>query len=600
MGGGHGKQQPKAAARQEKTLTINVKELDAEVLGTEEKRANTSPVTSSERTFFGHGAEQTIAQELGFDFDALKEHAKAFFRRINTPLLSGDALSVFKTSILKIRNVDHINLQPHHLSQSVKAIYLQRVLPVDCLIALEDCLREGMVLGNTQVIIKEVSQTHALELPALATSRRQLHHSLPHALEIEKRTMRALKARGIWQDDTETHQFLRDITSCIAVLHDYVQKNNENADSAYESNEEATAAFVCEQLLKGLRIPLGGVTASHEQNNVRKLIQLMTHQMIVGGTTVLMGDFSGEVVPKSMDLIDLQPILEEVKNNIDFERAHDPSNQTLIDEITQVAKELGKHDKMPGAVLINVIDQARDQALATMPLVRKHCHGMQMISAFFESIFTHYFSEMVLRPYYTAEDEALFGSEEAFFVAVNQQAFFTSFIPHLSMPPEFLPEGNHDQVNLYAFIAACRQQYSDASDDFAQFFDDAFEQYGIADIVSRRFFSSGGIAFEGKFIESQIAPLERRAAELKAEGMSDAMVQALVDPRVPRIDKMNLTALKTFYDSCKRVVLKADEDLIKNLMMGVVLQAGQLLAEQLQVEHTAELRQEEWEISGYR
>ncbi|MCH9757263.1 MAG: hypothetical protein K0U37_08765 [Gammaproteobacteria bacterium] len=604
----------------------------------------TTPTSSNRQVFFGGRLGEALAEELGFEFRALKLHAKAFLEHINMPPVSekelqdlkvrgevpvddtqyqaacaeikqyehessaeamakyGEAFNVisehketleaaaaYQAGLVSLekyrkmltalkewvaaRRAEGINLQPKHLNAAVRSIELQRALPERCSILFETYLDLGVIPVNFEEVIHDVSNTNALKLPDLAKLRRQLHHSLPHALEIEHRTMRLLKELGIWQADTERDKFLLSITSCIVLLHDYVQKISDK--SQYESNEEATAAQVSDWLVSVLGIP--ETNASSAQDNVKKIIELMAHRMIVGGTTVL---FDSNMTT-SIDLIDFIPVLEKsMTENAGI--IVDSSNQTLLHELNNVSKAIGVNDKTPGAVLVNMVEQARDVSLATVPLVQANCpHGASRLKAFFSSTyFTPYYDdEALLRTYYTEKDAELCGDENGFFKAVNQQTFCTHIAPHISMPAEFLAADNENQIKLYQFIDRCRESYSTLPDatEFSAVFEAAFEECNMMTVLHNVFFT--GIKRERSFSATQIGPLETRESDLRSEGVDTSEVHRFVDATVPLKDGANLTGLKTFFDTSSPVNQKA---LCKELLMAVVLQAGQVLAVRLQ------------------
>ncbi len=566
--------------------------------------------------FFPAKTGKAFAEELGFNFDKLETHAKAFFHRLMLPPTEqealnrySEALDIFKNAILAIRDKLDIpakntqKLLPHHLSQTIKIIQLQNELPINCAMLLDDYLRAAIIPGDFARRFREVAHEHAQELPSLAKEHKQFHHNEPHARKLQKDTDLELGAMGLWQNNTngleDRHQqrdeFLRETTLFIAVLHDYIQKNERNPDALYASNEEATAEKVYAWLLEALEIPFEDTRATLEQNNIKSLLKLMCYQLIPGGTTVLLGDLmanlqEGERV-ESMDLIELQPIVEEVLQETGaciFPASH---NEILIHEIQQAAKVMAKNDKTPGAGLIHAVNQVRaidsegNQSLATMPLVEKYCDGASMLHGFFEHYFKPYFPDEVLRLYYTSEDEALFGSEEAFFQAVNQQTFFTSFTPHWFMPPEFIPDSRAEQANaLQDFIVLCREQYlvCQTPEAFTEFFNTAFLTYHINEIMEQVFFSPGAIAFEGKFIDSQRNPLVRRVSELRHAGFDDTLIQGLVDPSVPETDKKNLIQLNHFCEEMNTILPGSDVGLTKEIMMGAIFSEGQLLAYEAQ------------------
>ncbi|MDF1677074.1 MAG: hypothetical protein P1U32_00055 [Legionellaceae bacterium] len=580
------------------------------------------------RRFFGSPSAEGFAEELGFRFDALKAHGKAFFKSIMSlpereELLPQHeaALAQFRNAILEIRSqIDAPEKQvqkllPHHLNQVVHIIQLKNALPNDCASLLDDYLRAGLIPSNFSEKIMAMTHRGAAKIPQFARERRQFHHDVPHAVRLKLDVQREIEALNIWQNDTHDEgrhpkrdAFLREVTFSIAMLHDYYQKNEKKPGSQAESAEEATAEQVYEWLLEALDIPLSDAEASPGQNTIKKLLKLMCYQQIVGGTTVLLGDFMAKLRPDeavaSLNLMALEPIVERVLLGTGggvLSRTR-ISNARLMAEIDEVAEVLSKNDKVPGAALVHTLNQVRKEGFATVPLLETYYGGMPMLRSFFEHYYTPYFSDDVLRPYYTAEDAENFGSEAAFFEAVNQQNFFTHFTPHWFMPLEFIPEENAAEARLIAdFIALCRREYLVCKTPaaFNRVFDAAFERCNIAEMIATRFFREGSIAFERKFIDSQKKALEQRAHVLKNAGVSPAVIQLVVDPNVSDTDNRNIAQLARFYHEMKPIV--NEKDIIKELMMAAIFSEGQLMAYKLGLDASqqAELDAEKDEVIRY-
>lgn len=462
------------------------------------------------------------------------------------------ALRALKALILKLRINDKISLKSHHIEKAFKIIQLERKLPHGVLNNL------SALPVNFETIIQGVSDKLALELLVLSKQNKQLHHGLPHALEVEKRTMCVLREEKIWQTDTVPDRFLRAVTACLVRLNDYVQKDKNN------DNEAKTAASVANALVRALCL---------EKNNVEQIIQWMSYQIIVGGTLPLMS------VSGAMDLIDFQLELETI--------VPEPVNQLnrrLIVEMKQVAKIVGENDKTPGAVLVNVLNQTRDKTLATLDLIKKHTDGSEILQVFFDAKLKAYYSDNRLRRHCTADDLTMFGSEKRFFAAVNQQAFLTSIIPHLSMPPEYFQADDINQNKLYRFIEVCRTAYpkSFASGVFARVFNLAFEKYSIDSVIKEMFFDSYAMNRERVFLEGQMKLLRRRESKAPRMGLSFASA------KIPGVDSVNLQALQIFYAAHP----SRQTALVKALMMAVVLQEGQILAYHLQHINIDEVKKE--------
>lgn len=508
--------------------------------------------------FYRSSRLDALKAVLPFDWAELSREAQCFFHTIS----NNDSIPKSILDFLTALNIKHISLKSYHVNQAIQILHFKEALPDDCFLKLDAYLASSDCPFSVDVIerFQQFRMDHCPELLVQAAEHGLLHHSLPHALEIEKRTMRGLKALNIWQEETKSHVFLRHLACVIALFHDYVQKNEKNEASQFSSNEEATAFFVFQWILEVLKIDI-------EQEVIKPLIQLMVYEIIVGGTTFIMSAFSTGEAPQSIDLLDLQNCFSQAKpiGSVTL------SNQLLIADIYRVAELVGAYDKTPGACLVSVIEQVRYQQLASDPVFSHLLTQTMVLDRYFRTSFQIYYPDEKLALYYTNEDKESIGDLRAFGISVNRQAFFVNFVPHFSMPPEFCKHDDVNQKNLYAFIKQCRENYHNYFRDitgYQRLFDESFERYEILLVVEQLFFNDRTLKNEIAFIDSQIHLLKQKCTESSTYDLFDASI--------PETDKCNLRSLHAYYHAlCDHTEKK---NLIKALLWHVVLQEGQMLA----------------------
>ncbi|MDF1683064.1 MAG: hypothetical protein P1U36_00250 [Legionellaceae bacterium] len=455
--------------------------------------------------------------------------------------------------------------QVNAVSRSIKQ---QRTLPEDCLILLDRYL--AGLPSDFDVIerINAVSDEHAHDLSVSAEEHQLVHHDLPHALEIEWRTMNMLKKLKMWQSQTPRDAFFRATIACMVRLHDHEQKN-QRLDT---SNEEITAERVITWLNTALNLSDDRARISPEETAVKQIIQFMAHRIIVCGTTMIYSQ------KRTMDLIELLFVLEKAADDVQFSLALE-SNQRLIEGINITTILVGSNDKNPGASLWNALMQLRKPSMATLSLIKHYYQEVSVLDSFFSSTqFKAYYDLDRLRAYYHTEGFADDYDERGFFEAVNKQAFLIMVVPHICMRPEFLETTAPYRVKLRAFIQLCRSKLALDPEVFKTEFEDGFIAYDVENIVNTLFFEQ--ISSEVAFSHSQEGGLTEMAeTNLPGMGIERAdVIYSLIDPSVPLQDARHLKALKIFFDGL------ASEDkiiLCKELMMTVVCQAGAMKALEL-------------------
>ncbi|MDX2346000.1 MAG: hypothetical protein QNK11_03905 [Legionella sp.] len=489
------------------------------------------------KSIFGDSEEHIEAYQLAlaldFDWGDLKASAKKFLEKISNPVFE-TGLTNFKRKIAQKR-ASGINLESKHLNAVTTTIEWEEKLSENCLNELNLYLANKTIPYDFDEKINNLSRQCGRDISARAEKSLLLHHALPHAFEVKERTLNMIKALNVWQADTNRDKFLRELTGCIAFLHDYEQRNK---SVMYESNEEATVEPVAAKLCEALGIS--------EKKPIRQLIYYMSHQVIVPGTTFLVG----KGMQAAMDLRELHLAAKEsTQSQISSGNSRRLSNQVFIADLCMVTQAIGVNDKQPAAVLLNVRAQADNPALETLALIKAHCSDVSRLCCFFSE------KDKENTPWFTSyyPDEKLY---------INAQAFLMAMPPHLCMPSEFMSEGEPMRKDYYRFLQVCRESYAASQSDFSIIFEQAFQNYNMEAVMQAVLFNHNRIAAEKLFSATQIQILK----------LND---ERFVDASVPRTDMKNLDGLKAFYDASSKDEKTA---LLKELIMGVVLQAGQMLA----------------------
>lgn len=450
-----------------------------------------------------------------------------------------DKSSLFSMSISK-PYIDTVN----------KSLRQQHALPEDCLRLLDSYLATLPEDFNFAAKINAVSDQHAHDLSVSADMHQFAHHDLPHALEIEWRTMNALKYLGLWQTETRRDAFFRASIACMVRLHDHEQIHQ------HLSPEEITAKRIITWLNSALNLPT-------DKTAVTCLIQFMAYRIIVCGTTMIYSP------TRIMDLSELLFALEQLKHD-KHSLPFSEFNRNLIQQMNLVMILTGINDKCPGASLLNVLEQLKQS---------RYAHEMPVLDTFFLSHeFKAYYDVDRLRDHYNLEGFADYDDEYVFFKAVNKQAFLLMIVPHIAMRPELLEPTDANRTKLCSFINQCRSTLYSNPDAFKIAFEEAFVAYDVLDIMQSIFFEQ--INHEAGFIRSLEGWLTEMAETyLPGTGtVCPNMIALLVDPRIPSTDALNVEALKDYYDA-----LTPENKIIlcQELMMTVILQAGTMKALEL-------------------
>jgi|GEM_PF-1916265 len=461
-----------------------------------------------------------------------------------------------------------IKIQKKHINAVSLSIKQQQALPEGCLNLLDDYLEHLPFDFDIISRINEVSNVHAYELRHLAEEHQLVHHDLPHALEIEWRTMKMLDKLNIWEEQTSRDMFLRAIIACMIRLHDHEQ----NKTSSATSNEEVSAERVISWLNTALNLPQDETKATVAESAVKNMIQFMAHRIIVCGTTMIYSQ------KRTLDLIELLFVLEKEAKNVNFSLSS-KFNQNFIENINITTILVGANDKNPGASLFNVLEQVKQPSMTTLPLIKRYYGEVSVLNMFFSSNrFNAYYNIDRLREHYHTDGFSNDYTESDFFEIVNKQAFLMIIVPHISMRPECLKTTDEHRVQLRTFIQLSRFNLSLDVGAFKEVFEKEFAANHIANIMNDLFFNK--IDSEVEFSRSQEGGLAEMAEKkLPGMGMKRAeIIGSLIDPSVPIKDALHLKELARFYNELTgydRIRL------CKELIMVVILQAGLIKAKEL-------------------
>lgn len=451
-------------------------------------------------------------------------------------------------------------LKVHHIETVVTLITNQIALPENILISLKAHLE---CCPDFESTIDKLLTAHAPELLASAAQHNLIHHSLPHALETANRVNKVLDNLGILTNGDDTSRFLRAIINVMIQFHDHEQK----IKGEYNSVEVATAARVSQWLSNALAIS--------DESSLKLLLNFVANHIIVLGTSIVYSP------TRTMDLSELFIEFKDVAVAASLKVAYQSQELPVVLEskaglvycMDAIMLIVGICDKNPAAIYDLVAMQEANAATATLPMIKSYTQTPLLLEQFFASgAFRRSFNN---------------GSSDA----INQQAFLMSLTPHLCMRAEL--SGANQRADAHTFmklIALCRQERLNNLDHvaFMQWFNNQCLTHEMNRVVLSFFFAD--IEREIAFCKSQELSLVFVANKLMSmrfspkslAGAASGRFQPLINPQVPVEDAENLRALKQFYD---RLDKSGQETLIGELLFVVVVQAGEMDAEQLGLAH---------------
>ncbi len=430
----------------------------------------------------------------------------------------------------------HLFLKAAHLDALASSLTQQKQLPEFSIQVLDNYLSSTTI--NYKTALQQLRATHGPELDLLAKKNMKLHHASAHALEIKIRVMQIMAQLDL-SCKKESKEFLHEIVSFMIEFHDYEQVDC----GIFSSVEEATADKVLSWLNKALQLEAYPMLSM--------LCKCLANKIIVLATTMVFG------VQQTIDLSELYLLLEQHAIQQGHFIAHS-SNIELNAWINKVMLLVGIADKTPAAFVSVVSAQAENQKINTLKLVQKALNVEHLLIEIF-------FTSSHFQPYFANIPSN--SVEQA-------QAFFIILAPHVGMPVELLAKKYSELVAQFiAFIAQCRECYVlMGAGEFEAWYREASQQIDIVPMFDELFFSSldGEIAFA----QSQYAALNGVIERLVSYKVP---INSLVERFVPLTDAHNVSMLKSFYE---QLVPEQKRQLIAELVLGVVLQAGFIYAQQ--------------------
>ena len=456
------------------------------------------------------------------------------------------AFNLLMAEFKNLCTTNQLFLKDAHIDTVIASLDKHTQLPNDSLRTLNAYLDDER--PDIQRIVKHLRDAHRPELTRTASIRSLVHHDIPHAKEIKRRSEHVFRTIfNLCNTDSINSQeyFFRKVACLMIELHDLVQKD----PGEYASVELATAARVVSQLTGALNII--------DNPGMIKIIELMADQIIVTGTTLI---FS----PKHT--ADLSQILDMVKRassgptlSADVEPV-DADVSRFKDTLEIVSLVTGVCDKTPTAIL-GTADF--DDAVGTpspLPLIKEYCATPET-----PTILENFFTSQHFTPFFRGE------------VNISWRRFLISLVPHMSMRAELCADTEEAKTYM-SFIRECREaRRFDDRTNFRGWYDRHFTEKNMSKVMQTLFFSN--IAKEAGFSRSQATSLtvvRNRLAELlplvgrdylKARLFTDPMI----DPEIPNRDARNLEGLKLYSDSLS----PSQKDLLyRELFLVATLQAG--------------------------
>ncbi|RUR08413.1 hypothetical protein [Legionella sp. km772] len=463
-------------------------------------------------------------------FWLLNEQSLSFFSSLNTA--SKDVYNALLLQLKTLCQTNKVFLRGNHLDTVIASLSQQQSLPANALDLVAPFLKESAV--DYKKSLQGLRLIHGPDLDTKARATQRLHHSAPHALEIRARTMLLLETLKIVPERESYGAFLKDIISFLIEFHDEEQVNKGD----FMSVEEATADRLCTWLNAALRI---------ERPELKHLLSFIANRIIVLGTTMVFSPVS------TVDLSELYILIEESAVQAGLE-VIDSSNHALHKMCAAAMLMTGICDKSPASLPMIVRAQASDAETATISVLKKYLKSPSLIEQFFATD--------AFKPYFTGSIACS---------PIDYQAFFITFAPHLSMRTELSVKAKPELAKaLINFIADCRSNRAIFSDSkFMAWYEDEFAKRNMFLVVRELFFTA--ISNEVNFNRSQLEGLNSAHARLKQYKIIAEDDSSLVDIFVPERDALNLTALDVFYKTLDK---EKQKDLIKELVLSVVLQAG--------------------------
>lgn len=459
----------------------------------------------------------------------------------------------FDQLLTKIEKMS-LALEARHIEKAIASLILQIELPETIMSSVQTYLAMD---SNYSMAIDALLLEKAPDLLSAAKTHHFLHHSLPHALEIANRANIVFDKLNIMSEDDAVSRFLRKIITIMIQFHDHEQKEKGGLDSV----EEVTAYRVARWLIAALGIA--------ESSDITLLIHFLADRVIVLATTMIYSP------KRTMDLSELFFELKDVAVFAGFTGLSDETPLEWSDVMTTKAQLMhnldamvlitGVCDKNPAVFYDVVAGQEFDAGLSTMRMLSSYLPSMVLKTSFFNS-------QCFIRPFNAGAPER-----------IDQQAFFLTIIPHISMRCEL--NRTLESRKLIDFVSVCRKERFNHLDHtaFMEWFVKVSQEMGLTDLMRISFFDN--IEKEIHFSQSQRPALvfvanklvSMRFSPRSSAGVASGHFQPLINPEVPIRDSENLKAL---HDLFRRLPRTDQDKLVMELFLSVVVQAGEMQVEQ--------------------
>lgn len=441
-----------------------------------------------------------------------------------------------------------VSLQTDHLDTVIASFNKQRSLPPHVLTLMDECLKSRIPSAeHIKDTLSRLSQTYFTRIRKQAKDLHLLHHDVAHALEIKSRTKQTIfQALELPMAETPLKQFLQQLIGFLIQFHDLVQGNQPHAKNA----EQATALTLCRDISDNLFII--------EAPLMNQCIEFIADRLIVLGTTMVFSTQS------TMDLSELFFLIENAARRVGWSLLDDSNAQFL--QIINIAMLItGVCDKNPVTMRSVVRCQADDEAMVTLPLIKKQLSHPSLLEQFFS---TEHFSTYFSYP------------------RLDQQAFLIALVPHLCMRAELSVKKAPKEAEAFMrLVSVLKNHYfNPTKQSFKSVLDTTLRPQNLRNILNKFFFSA--IDSEITFSRSQIAGLRFANQTLHALfreiDPANQLDATIIDATIPEIDSMNLLALREFYVTLTPV---EQTQLSEEMLLAVVFQAGTLYQEKSQLSH---------------
>lgn len=434
-----------------------------------------------------------------------------------------------------------LSLQAAHVDSVIAYWCKLQELPSDIFALLDAYLTRNQldvqkkIRKPIQTIIQDLRVEHARHFITQAEQHHLQHHTQYHFLEVKIRTMTLLKQLNLFNTNSLSDVFFREIISFIVEFHDYEQKER----GEYASTEQVTAKCVATWLIDALDL-------KQYAPELIPVIRVCADCVIELGTTMIWGPNS------TMDLMELFFLFDNTafQAKIGVNSIADNPFLALLSVISLI---IGLSDKNPAASHY-LMEQEASQT-QTLASLKDTSQSFLIIEQFL--------NKNLIR---TVSPE------------ISQQIWLTTWPPHFNMRLELSladPALSSSAIRLSDMLKDYQKKYiSGMSNErlsewldnenslnllqalIEQLFFTKREKNIVTDGVQTKVFASGMIG-EIKFSSSQVDTVlfcRNKIPQLlhQWDGRNEATAADSlgIDSNVPFLDALNLEALENFYFTC--------------------------------------------------